>query len=136
MRALTAMLKLRRMKAVVSACMKNRYMPCDVFNLFSHVNSVVYFMSTVFVFLYCLLQQVKFNWGTGAITPYGRDYVSAQWMGKLKGPSTETFTIYLRADDAARLYIDHELVIDAWEGNFMFWCRYVQILGIDANTQS
>ncbi|CAM9116620.1 unnamed protein product, partial [Sphacelaria rigidula] len=59
--------------------------------------------------------EVKFYWGTGAITPYGRDYVSAQWVGKLLGPSTETFTVYLRADDAARLYIDHELIIDTWE---------------------
>lgn len=32
------------------------------------------------------------------------------------GPSSETFTLHLRADDAAILYIDHELVIDAWEG--------------------
>lgn len=63
-----------------------------------------------------LVEQVKFNWGTGAITPYGRDYVSARWQGKLLSPSSETFTLYLRADDAARLYIDHQLVIDAWEG--------------------
>lgn len=60
--------------------------------------------------------QVKFNWGTGAITPYGRDYVSARWHGKLLAPSTEAFTLYVKADDAARLYVDHVLVIDAWEG--------------------
>lgn len=59
---------------------------------------------------------MKFDWGTGAITPYGRDYVSAQWHGKLLAPSSDTFTLYLKADDATRLYIDHELVIDAWEG--------------------
>ncbi|CAN0387446.1 unnamed protein product, partial [Scytosiphon promiscuus] len=59
--------------------------------------------------------QVKFNWGTGAITPYARDYVSARWQGKLLAPSSETFTLYVKADDAARLYVDHELVIDAWE---------------------
>ncbi|CAM9800578.1 unnamed protein product [Ectocarpus sp. 6 AP-2014] len=60
--------------------------------------------------------QVKFSWGTGAITPYGRDYVSARWSGKLLAPSSETFTLYVKADDGARLYVDHELVIDAWEG--------------------
>lgn len=60
---------------------------------------------------------MKFNWGTGAITPYGRDYISARWTGKLLSHSTETYTVYLRADDAARLYIDHELVVDAWEGD-------------------
>lgn len=42
--------------------------------------------------------------------------MSARWQGKLLAPSSETFTLYVRADDAARLYFDHELVIDAWEG--------------------
>ncbi|CAM9348575.1 unnamed protein product, partial [Discosporangium mesarthrocarpum] len=60
--------------------------------------------------------EIKFSWGTGSITPYGRDYVSIRWEGKLLAPSTETFTLYLRADDAARLYLDHVLLIDAWEG--------------------
>lgn len=60
--------------------------------------------------------QVKFDWGSGAITTYGRDHISVRWRGKLRAPSTETFTIYLRADDAARLFVDHKLVIDAWEG--------------------
>lgn len=59
---------------------------------------------------------MNFNWGTGAITPYGRDYVSARWQGKLLAPASENFTLYIKADDAARLYVDHELVIDGWEG--------------------
>ncbi|CAM9122957.1 unnamed protein product, partial [Choristocarpus tenellus] len=60
--------------------------------------------------------EIKFDWGTGSITPYGRDYVSVRWVGKLLAPSTETFTFYLRADDAARLYVDHELLINTWDG--------------------
>lgn len=64
--------------------------------------------------------QVNFNWGTGAVTPYGRDHVSVRWEGKLMAPSSETFTLYLRADDAAVLSIDHEVVIDAWEGTCEF----------------
>lgn len=45
--------------------------------------------------------------------------MSARWEGKLLAPSSETFTLYVKADDAARLYVDHELVIDAWEGRWI-----------------
>lgn len=45
--------------------------------------------------------------------------MSARWRGKLLAPSSETFTLYIKADDGARLYVDHELVIDAWEGKFL-----------------
>lgn len=45
--------------------------------------------------------------------------MSARWQGKLLAPSSETFTLYVKADDAARLYVDHELVIDAWEGGLV-----------------
>lgn len=103
--------------AFIGRILTSRYLTLFLFpnylSLSHHVPTVLH-MSNRRLFV---LLQVKFYWGTGAITPYGRDYVSAQWVGKLMGPSTETFTLYLRADDAARLYIDHELVIDAWEGN-------------------
>jgi PA14 domain/Filamin/ABP280 repeat len=62
------------------------------------------------------LQQINFNWGTGAITPYGRDYVSARWTGKLLAPATETYTISGSADDAFRVYLNHTLILDTWEG--------------------
>ena len=58
---------------------------------------------------------INFDWGTGALTPYGRDYVSARWSGKLKASYNEIYTIFCRADDGVRLYVDHELVVDAWE---------------------
>jgi len=60
---------------------------------------------------------INFDWGTGAITKYGRDFVSARWHGKLVPPTTELYTLYLSADDGARLWIDHELIIDTWESN-------------------
>ncbi|CAM9793001.1 unnamed protein product, partial [Hapterophycus canaliculatus] len=78
--------------------------------------------------------QVKFNWGTGAITPYGRDYVSARWQGKLLAPSSEAFTLYVNADDAARLYVDHELVIDAWEGVRPGANEYRAVVGLKNGT--
>jgi len=58
---------------------------------------------------------ISFAWGTGLITQFGRDYVSARWSGKIKAPTTETYTLYLLADDGARLWIDHNKVIDTWD---------------------
>ncbi|CAM9130727.1 unnamed protein product, partial [Phaeothamnion confervicola] len=58
---------------------------------------------------------IRFDWGAGLITPYGRDYVSVRWTGKLLAPTTENVTFHLIADDGARLYVDHVLVVDAWD---------------------
>ncbi|KAH8055104.1 hypothetical protein JL722_8529 [Aureococcus anophagefferens] len=57
---------------------------------------------------------INFDWGTGALTPYGRDYVSARWSGKLKASYNEIYTIFCRADDGIRLYVDHELSSNAF----------------------
>jgi len=58
---------------------------------------------------------INFDWGTGPITTYGRDYVSARWWGKVKPLTTEDYTFYASGDDGVRLYIDHVLVIDSWD---------------------
>ncbi len=42
--------------------------------------------------------------------------MSVRWHGKLLAPASENFTLYIKADDAAKLYVDHVLVIDGWEG--------------------
>ena len=60
---------------------------------------------------------INFDWGSEIITQYGRDYVSARWWGKVSPSTSELYTFYLIADDGARLYIDHNLVIDSWDGN-------------------
>lgn len=67
---------------------------------------------------------VNFNWGHGVITPYGRDYVSVRWSGKVLAEFDETYTFFVRADDGFRLYLDHQLVIDAWEVLFAETYRY------------
>jgi hypothetical protein len=59
--------------------------------------------------------ELNFDWGTGLITPYGRDYVSGRWNGKILPPVTETFTFFLYADNAVRMWLDHTLVIDTWD---------------------
>jgi hypothetical protein len=58
---------------------------------------------------------INFDWGTGLITNFGRDYVSARWVGKLKPEYTETYTFYLYADDGVRMWLDHVKVIDSWQ---------------------
>ncbi len=61
--------------------------------------------------------QVSFDWGVGAVTTYARDCVSVRWTGKFLSPSTENFTLIIRCDDSSRLFIDHELIIDAWDAS-------------------
>ncbi|CAN0516965.1 unnamed protein product, partial [Scytosiphon promiscuus] len=39
-----------------------------------------------------------------------------RWQGKLLAPTSETFTLFVRAQGGVRLFIDHRVVIDAWEG--------------------
>jgi hypothetical protein len=58
---------------------------------------------------------INFNWGKGRITTYGRDYITARWWGKIVAPTTETYAIYLHADDGARIWVDHTLLIDTWD---------------------
>ena len=47
--------------------------------------------------------KIDFDWGHGAVTPYGRDYVSARWSGKVVPPSTDVYTLYVFFDDGARV---------------------------------
>ena len=49
--------------------------------------------------------KIDFDWGHGAVTPYGRDYVSARWSGKVVPPSTDVYTLYVFFDDGARVYV-------------------------------
>jgi len=58
--------------------------------------------------------KVAFNWGFGAPPGLPNDHFSARWEGWLITGSDMTVTFYLYADDGARLYIDHKLVLDCW----------------------
>ena len=60
-------------------------------------------------------ESINFDWGSGPITPYGRDFVGVRWWGKVRPTTNEEYTFYVVADDAVRLYVDHELLIDAWD---------------------
>jgi mannan endo-1,4-beta-mannosidase len=60
---------------------------------------------------------IDFQWGLGEapderLTP---QYWSARWTGKLLVPQTDDYTFYLdHLDDAGRLWIDGQLLIDSW----------------------
>jgi len=62
-------------------------------------------------------KKVGFDWGAGkpdASVP--KDNFSVRWTGKI-GPIAETgeYSLSVRADDGVRLWIDGNLVIDAWK---------------------
>jgi hypothetical protein len=60
-------------------------------------------------------ESIHFDWGSGPITPYGRDFVGVRWWGKVRPTTNEDYTFYVIADDGVRLYVDHKLLIDVWE---------------------
>lgn len=59
--------------------------------------------------------QLDFDWGTSAITNYGRDYISIRWFGKLAVPYTDTYVLYVQSSEGFRLWLDHELHVDTWD---------------------
>eukprot|EP00904_Undaria_pinnatifida_P006816 jgi/Undpi1/3264/HiC_scaffold_15.g06638.m1 len=61
--------------------------------------------------------EVSFNWGLSPVTSFGPGPVSARWTGKLLAPATETFNVFVRAQGGVRVFLDHDLVIDAWQEN-------------------
>jgi len=50
-------------------------------------------------------------------TPMGNNNFTVRWEGALWAPETDTYILYLGADDGARLTLDEELIIDAWDSN-------------------
>lgn len=58
---------------------------------------------------------VNFTWGGGRISPTGSDFVTVRYWGKLRAVASEQYTLIVRADDNARLWLDGVLVLDAWE---------------------
>ncbi|GMH72947.1 hypothetical protein TrST_g2518 [Triparma strigata] len=59
--------------------------------------------------------QLNFDWETGTVTTFGKDFASVWWGGKIMVSSSALYTFSLEFDDNARLYIDGSLLIDAWD---------------------
>ena len=56
---------------------------------------------------------VDFQWGQGSPAPnIGRDTFSVRWTGKLEARVTGAHTFLVRADNAARLWVNGRLLID------------------------
>jgi hypothetical protein len=58
---------------------------------------------------------VNFDWGNGSPAPgVPADLFAVRWTGSLNAPASGTYTIYVTADDGVRVWIDGNLVVDAW----------------------
>lgn len=53
-------------------------------------------------------------WGS-LVTPYAGTYVSAAWEGFIKASYSETYTFYIWADDAVKVLLGQETLIDMWD---------------------
>ena len=59
---------------------------------------------------------INFYWGMDdALTPTGKDYISVRWTGYLLPAFSEIYQISLAVNDGVRVWIDGQLVIDAFE---------------------
>jgi hypothetical protein len=58
---------------------------------------------------------VNFDWGYGSpATGIGSDTFSARWTGKVQPRYTETYTFYSTYNDAARLWVNGQLLLSNW----------------------
>ncbi|HYE08200.1 MAG TPA: PA14 domain-containing protein [Planctomycetota bacterium] len=60
-------------------------------------------------------QVVDFDWGGGSPGwAIGADTFSARWTGTVLAPRGERLTFHVVGDDGVRLWIDGQLIVDAW----------------------
>jgi hypothetical protein len=58
---------------------------------------------------------VNFNWMRGAPSDnMPADLFSIAWSGEIQAQYTEPYTIYFKADDGVRMWLDDRLIIDHW----------------------
>jgi hypothetical protein len=61
---------------------------------------------------------VNFDWKSGSPDPrIGPDSFSAQWAGQVRAAYSEQYTFTVQADNAARLWVNGQLLVDQWGGN-------------------
>ncbi|CAE7600377.1 rsgI3 [Symbiodinium natans] len=56
-------------------------------------------------------------WGFWQVTALAGDHITARWVGFLLGPTTDEYTIYVKADDSVRVWFQGDLVIDYWDSS-------------------
>ena len=63
-------------------------------------------------------EQINFDWGRYKPAPHvGENNFSVRWTGKLTPAESGTYRLGATADDGVRLYLDGQLLIDAWKSN-------------------
>jgi beta-glucosidase len=63
-------------------------------------------------------EQINFDWSRGRPAPQvSEDNFSARWTGKFKPPESGRYQLGTMADDGVRLYLDGQLLVDAWGDN-------------------
>ena len=61
-------------------------------------------------------EQINFDWGRGRPAPQiGLDAFSVRWTGKFTPPESGSYQLGVTANDGMRVYLDEQLLIDAWE---------------------
>ncbi|MCS7253961.1 MAG: PA14 domain-containing protein [Armatimonadota bacterium] len=63
-------------------------------------------------------EMIDFRWdvGTSPHPEMGSEFWSVRWQGRMFVPRTDEYVFYLdNLDDAARLYINGKLILDAWK---------------------
>ena len=59
---------------------------------------------------------IDVDWGAGSPDPsIGHGSFSAQWSALLEAPDTQSYTLYVLANDGVRLWLDGRLLIDDWK---------------------
>ena len=63
-------------------------------------------------------ERINFDWGRYKPTPeLNENNFSVRWSGKLTPAETANYMLGFTADDGARLYLDGQLLVDAWSAN-------------------
>jgi beta-glucosidase len=63
-------------------------------------------------------EQINFDWSRGRPAPQiNEDGFSARWTGKITPPESGVYQLGATADDGVRVYLDGQLLVDAWKGN-------------------
>jgi hypothetical protein len=60
---------------------------------------------------------IDFDWGTTSSPDPGilPDYYLVRWHGQVQPLYSQTYTLYIRSDDGARLWVNGQLLVDAWK---------------------
>ncbi len=63
-------------------------------------------------------EQINFDWGRYKPAPHlSENNFSVRWTGKLTPVESGTYRLGATADDGVRLYLDGQLLVDAWKSN-------------------